>query len=95
MSYEDNNGDAEPTSRRSLLKTVGAGAAVTLGLGAGVAGAAETTSSHCYYEYRCLEVICPNDSDDGSSTEERRECCEDSSGNVTCGDWEYSGCCSL
>jgi hypothetical protein len=84
------------TSRRALLKTVGAGAAVTLGLGAGVAAGAETTSSNCYYEYQCLELICPGDTSDSGSTEERRQCCEDpETGEVTCSDWEYNGCCSL
>lgn len=95
MCANDSN-ESNRTSRRSLLRTVGAGALVTVGFGAGVASAGDvSTDEDCYYEYRCLELICPYDDGDGSSTEERRQCCEDSSGNVTCGDWESNGCCTL
>lgn len=92
-----NTSETERTSRRSLLRTVGAGALATVGLGAGVAAAGDaSTESNCYYEYQCLELICPYDDDDGNSTEQRRECCEDpDTGEVTCGDWESNGCCSF
>lgn len=94
---QENRSEPERTSRRSVLRTVGAGALATVGLGAGVATAGDaTTDSDCYYEYRCLELICPYDDGDGGSTEERRQCCEDpDTGEVTCGDWEANGCCTL
>lgn len=72
-------------NRRRVLRSLGAAAAGAAGLAAGSAAAED-----CYYEYQCVETICPLD--EGGLTELRRECCETSDG-TTCSDWEVSGCC--
>jgi hypothetical protein len=87
MSRDDaHRADCSP-NRRQLLKA--ASAAIAAGTGLAAVGTA-SASDHCYYEYDCVETICP---DGGGFTETRRECCEDADGNVTCGDAEDSGCC--
>lgn len=77
-----------PVNRRNVLKATSA--AVAAGTGLAALGTA-SASGHCYYEYDCVEAICPKD--EGGYTYMRRECCEDSSGDVSCGDWQVVGCC--
>jgi hypothetical protein len=76
-------------NRRNVLRATSA--AIAAGTGLAAVGTA-SASDHCYYEYDCVEAICPVPDESGYSYM-RRECCEDSSGDTTCGDWEVVGCC--
>lgn len=91
MSDEPTERSDGRIDRRRVLRTAGA----ALAAGTVVAGVeTASASSHCHYEYQCLEVICPYESDDGGLLEMRRECCEGSDGTVECSDWQSNGCCS-
>lgn len=83
-------GTAE-TSRRAMLKSIGAGATL-VALGTGVAAASGLDpDDHCWYEYQCLPWECP---DGGGDTYQERHCCEDpDTGETECTNWTTIGCC--
>jgi hypothetical protein len=88
MSRDTTDATDSAPKRRRVLRM--AGAALAAGTGLAAAGSA-TASDHCYYEYDCVEAICPKD--EGGYTEMRRECCENDDGSVSCSDWEFHDCC--
>ncbi|WP_049969456.1 hypothetical protein [Haladaptatus cibarius] len=87
MSHD--NTDGSETSRRTLLKAIGAGAVAGAGIAASSAtGAADP--SNCYTEYDCS----------GAEYQYRdayqrysRQCCDYGDGTYQCGSWEEDGCC--
>ena len=95
---------ASETTRRTMLRAVGAGAGAGLlafGAGGNVAARGDADGSNidvspdceCYYEYRCdTDLLCENPSTDYPYYHEYRECCECDEG-TTCDNWTYNGCC--
>lgn len=102
---DESNADSTK-NRRSVLKTLSAGALATTILG-GAASAAHKESTddgvgaaNCvdeWYEYQCVDsgCDCSDCGCDCDTKQQRRECCEDSIGHVFCGGWSDTGyCCS-
>ena len=88
MTTDDSTDEPGATSRRTLLKTLGAGALA--GIGATTAAAADgVTPQDCYTEYDCTGERCKYG---GGYQRYSRRCCNYGDG-YHCDSWEDAGCC--
>lgn len=94
MSRNTDDATESTTSRRSMLRSVGAGAAATVALSGAASGSDTDLSSmradpscDCYTDIRCVSsAYCTE------KKTQTRECCECDSG-TTCDDWSDDGTC--
>lgn len=102
----DNDDPSDTTNRRSVLKTVGAGALATTAIG-GVASAENLASddegigpAECLdprYQTRCVDsgCDCSGCNCECETVEEQRLCCKDFQGGTHCHPWNETGnCCT-
>lgn len=104
----DDSDTTETTNRRSVLKTIGAGALATTVFGGAAsadhaapddAGIGDANCVREWTETRCVDAGCdcsdPCTDCDCDTVLQERYCCEDSIGHILCGAWQDTGnCCS-